>query len=385
MALDYKKRSDYWEQKRKVETTPRRRHQRKRVEVSTSVPKEMLAADGGEKVVLRAKSKYPEMTHKPERQKIQVKKRESRPKAAKRRAGFEIVPDAPPVEHDADPIRAKERRKVNQKRIERQRRVQRTNIRTVVVIIVTGIILAALLGSVVAFLRSPYFAIDDYTVKGTNYLTSSNVLSYIETDEQTSLLALDAAQLEESLLVNPWVLEATINKKIPSTLEVVIVERKPAGIVSMVNKESWLVSEDGIWLGQVIRDGESIAAVDPAGEHPDITLDESVLIVIEDISPTENTFGTPVQSEEVINAIEVLQGLDSGLREQVQTLSAPEIPLTKIITQEHVEILVGSSKDIAEKSKIALALLKEHEGKVTLIDVRSVDKPTWRGLDTELE
>ncbi|MCL2491918.1 MAG: FtsQ-type POTRA domain-containing protein [Coriobacteriia bacterium] len=385
MALDYKKKSEYWDQKRKEEIKPRRRSERKRVEVSTSVPKKVLSADEGEKVVLRAKTKYPEMTHKPERQRIQIKKRESRPVAAKRREGFEIVPDAPPVEHDVDPVRAKERRKVSQKRIERQRRIQRSNIRTVFLILIGGIILAALVGSLLAFLRSSFFAITEYSVKGTNYLTASNVLSYLKTDQRTSLLTLDASVVEESLLVNPWIKKATISKRIPSSLEITIEERVPIGIVSMVNEERWVIADDGTWLGKVIEDGEELWAIDPDAVHPRIALEPDSLIIIEDISPTPNTLGTLATSDEVLNAIEVLRGIDASLFEQVQSMSAPEIPLTKIITNEHVEILVGGAKDAYEKSKIALALLKEHEGKVTLIDVRSVDKPTWRGLDTSVE
>jgi len=383
MTLDYKKKSDYWDQKHKDQVAPRRRTERKKVEVSTSVSKKVLTSDDGEPITLRARSKYPELTRKPVHERIQIKKRGSRPQVARRRKEFEVVPDAPPVEHHSDPIRAQERRKVSQKRVERQRRVQRTNIRTVIIIIVVGIIMAFALGSLVMFLRSPYFTITNYTVKGTSYLTSTNVLSHVETDENTSLLPLNTKAVEEALLVNPWIAEVSIKKRLPSSLEITITERAPIAIVSMVNGESWVIASDGIWLGKVSATENEMRAIDPSGEQTAVSINKEKLVTIEDISPVENFYGSLAQSDEVTNAIEVLNGLDAQLRDQVQTISAPEISLTKITTNEHVEILIGSSKDIKEKSRIALELLNEKKGKVTLIDVRSVAKPVYRGLDTE--
>jgi len=389
MAYDYKKKSDYWEQRRKAATTPRpprSSHTRRRVEVSTSVPKELLVDEEHAPVDLRAKSKHPGTVSKPQRQRIKVKSRNARPQQpARRSSGFEVVPDAPEVEIEIDPIRAQERRKVAQRRTERVRRAQRSNLRTVITILVIGVIAAALLGSLVAFLRSPFFAISEYNVTGTVYLTPANVLSAVKTDERTSLLALDTEAIREALLANPWIAETTLTKQLPSTLDIAIVERSPAAIVKMVNDEKWLIASDGIWLGEVRKDNDVRQAFDPAQVHPPVALDKDRLIVIEDITPMENTFGSLTSSAEVINAIEVLAAIDPMLLEQTEIISAPEISLTKIITTEHVEILIGSSRDAREKSKIALSLLREHPDKVTLINVRSIDKPTWRGLDTDTE
>jgi hypothetical protein len=151
----------------------------------------------------------------------------------------------------------------------------------------------------------------------------------------------------------------------------------------MVGLERWVIAHDGVWLGKAVVQHDTIEAIDPDAVHPQVRIEESSLIVIEDISPIENLFGSATQSAEVLNAIAVLEGIAPELKEMVSTMSAPEIPLTKIITEDHVEILIGNSQNALDKSKIALELLKEHEGAVTLIDVRSVDKPTWRGLDTE--
>jgi len=388
MALDYKKKSDYWDQKRKDATTPRPsrvRSDRRRIEVSTSVPKEILAGEDGEQVDLQPNATVTGHIDKPERHRIEIKRRNTRPAPARRREEFEVVPDAPEVELEVDPIRARERRKVAQKRTERQKRVQRSNLRTVVSILVVGILLALALGSLVAFLRSPFFAIREYNVTGTRYLTSSNVLSYVKTDERTSILPLDTDAIVEALLANPWIASATVTKHLPSTLEIAITERTPVAIVSMVNAERWLIASDGVWLGKVSTADGVEQAFDPSGAHPPVALDKDRLVSIEDITPAENTFGTLSQSAEVINAIEVIEGLEPALLAQVEIISAPEISLTKLITTDHIEILFGNSRDAREKSKIALELLRLHADKITLINVRSIDKPTWRGLDTDPE
>jgi len=383
MALDYKKKSDYWDKKHKTATAPRPRKDRKRVEVSTSVPRDLLTVDDGEQVTLRTKSRYPHLAKKPEEGIISVKKRGVRPQTVRRREDFDVTPDIPEFEHKVDPIRAKERRKVSQKKLERQKRVKRGNVRTVIAIISAGVALAFLLGSLALFLRSPFFAISSYPVSGTESLTSATVLSYVQTDEDTSLLALNKKEVEQAIAVNPWIASAKIKKELPSTLQIHIEERIPAGIVEMVNGQRWVASTDGIWLGEVIPEGDDTYAVDPSGVHPQVPIRVADLIVIEDISPAENIYGAPINLEEVLNAIEILKLVEPEFSKLIKSISSPEISRTKITTKDNIEILFGSARDGQEKSRIALAILKEHKGQVTLINVRSVDNPALRGLDIE--
>jgi cell division protein FtsQ len=56
---------------------------------------------------------------------------------------------------------------------------------------------------------------------------------------------------------------------------------------------------------------------------------------------------------------------------------------TALITVDDVEIYIGESTQLAEKDRIAREILDREKGKVVYINVRVVDRPTWRGLETD--
>jgi cell division protein FtsQ len=64
-----------------------------------------------------------------------------------------------------------------------------------------------------------------------------------------------------------------------------------------------------------------------------------------------------------------------------RAISAPTIDKTAILTNDDVEIFVGDAAQIAEKDQIARGILAREKGKVVYINVRVVERPTWRGLE----
>jgi len=76
-------------------------------------------------------------------------------------------------------------------------------------------------------------------------------------------------------------------------------------------------------------------------------------------------------------------GADHGgypMKEQLKTVSAPTIDKTALITKSDIQIMVGSAEDIAKKDRVAQKILADEQG-VVYVNVRVVDRATWRGLD----
>ena len=76
----------------------------------------------------------------------------------------------------------------------------------------------------------------------------------------------------------------------------------------------------------------------------------------------------------------MIEGISQTLRSIVGSVSAPTIDGTTLYTRDKVEIVFGSAQDASTKDALVQRILDEHRGKVVSIDVRTIDRPTWRGL-----
>jgi len=124
----------------------------------------------------------------------------------------------------------------------------------------------------------------------------------------------------------------------------------------------WVVASDGVWLG----------------ERSDA---ESATVVVRDVGGLRPVAGRRSSSKELANAIVVARGMSEELRSMTRAISAPTIDKTAILTEDDVEIFVGDADQIADKDRIAREILEREKGKVVYINVRVVDRPTWRGLE----
>jgi cell division protein FtsQ len=96
--------------------------------------------------------------------------------------------------------------------------------------------------------RSSLFAARTVDVNGASRLTVASVLRTAGLSSRTNVVALDAGAAEDRLERHPWVARASIEKHLPSTLEITIVERAP--VLAVVREgSSELLAADGTVLG----------------------------------------------------------------------------------------------------------------------------------------
>jgi cell division protein FtsQ len=77
--------------------------------------------------------------------------------------------------------------------------------------------------------------VDRIVVRGTERLSEEDVLDALSGIRGESLVRIDLDRWRQQLLGTPWVKDATLRRSLPSTLEVVIVERRPIGIGRLKN------------------------------------------------------------------------------------------------------------------------------------------------------
>ena len=90
--------------------------------------------------------------------------------------------------------------------------------------------------------------------------------------------------------------------------------------------------------------------------------------------------GSYCNNANVENALGVIDGMTTELASQVKSVAAASSESTTLTLQNGIEIAFGSSKDIRDKERVCLQLMAEHEGKISYINVRVVNKPVWRSL-----
>jgi cell division septal protein FtsQ len=88
------------------------------------------------------------------------------------------------------------------------------------------------------------FRIDRINVRGNHRLSNGEALAMLQHLRGRSVLALDLADVQRTLLSSPWVAEVSLRKTLPSTLDVVILERAPLGI-GRINGALYLVDDRG--------------------------------------------------------------------------------------------------------------------------------------------
>lgn len=255
------------------------------------------------------------------------------------------------------------KRVANVKRDERERRQREIGRRRLLVGAVAAIVLVGLVWGCVALARAPIFSVTSVDVTGTSHLTKAAILQRARIPVDTTLLRLPTGSIRANLLADPWVADLKIVRHFPHTLELRITERSPVAIVDAGGTSLWLVDGDGHWIAK--RTAET------SGTLPSIR----------DIDGLVPKAGEQSGSAELRNALAVINGISPELRRMVRTVSAPSVDRTTLILPHGVQVLVGSAEEIGKKDVVVRTILAQHKN-VVFVNVRVVNRPTYRGLDT---
>jgi cell division protein FtsQ len=299
-------------------------------------------------------------------------------------------------------------------------------------------LLVALGVAAFAVYQSPAFSVRTINVEGAQRLNGTRLTELAAVPESSTLLRLDIKGIQSRVEADPWIESVKIQRSFPSTIVLTVVERQMAIVVDVSSSKSgepdlsWLVSRDGFWLGSfetsaVSRDAtgegffeagnanaESTGADGAQGASSDAnagsqgteagqlaerlqealvpqsgpSLLEGVRINTEEIAQLPHikevsrgispVIGKPVTDEGVLNALDVVSGFSSEMLALVQFISAPDRVRTTIMLTNNVGVAFGAAEDVEAKEKVIRALLAEHEGTITYINVRIADRATYR-------
>jgi cell division protein FtsQ len=88
------------------------------------------------------------------------------------------------------------------------------------------------------------FRVNQINVRGNHRLSKGEVLALLQSLRGRSVLTVDLDDWRRALLTSPWVADASLRRTLPSTVDVVILERAPLGI-GRINGSLYLVDDRG--------------------------------------------------------------------------------------------------------------------------------------------
>ena len=249
-----------------------------------------------------------------------------------------------------------EARKVQREgRMAGQRRAARLRVAAIVGAVV--LVIAACVG----LYSSPLFTVTNVEVAGVQHITAAQVRALAQVPADATLIRFPADAVAARVAADPWVASVSVSRVFPSGMRIRVTERVPLAIVD-AGTSMWLV--DG--TGMVIAKPSASAS--------------GTLPVVRDAPGLDLKAGRRTVSEPLLNALGVLAGIGNQITSTVTAISAPTVDGATLITSDRVEIVVGQAVDLATKAELAQRILTEQKGKVVAIDVRVIDRPTWRGL-----
>ena len=251
--------------------------------------------------------------------------------------------------------------------------------RALVVLAIVAVIAG---GAYAVLFFTPVFTITKVEVNGADHLTSEEMAVLAAVPQGTTLLTVDTAGIENSVVRDAWVQSVHVERHFPDTLEIVVTERTIAAVVDVVADNAkvtqhWAIASDGMWLMEIPDQDSELGQM----ISPQIYEDAAKVLHITDVpfglTPEVGTYCT---DGNVNNALAILDGLSTELADRIRTVSATDAQSTLLTLDDGVQIAFGTADDIRDKERICLKIMEENRGTVAYINVRVVDRPTWRAV-----
>lgn len=269
------------------------------------------------------------------------------------------------------------------RRNQQRKKKKRNRILRRVIIIFVLLIIATCVGAYSYFYFTDSFKIQDVKINGVNHLTQDEMDQLIDIPDGETLLKVDTDTIIKRLKRDAWIKDVQILPQFPSTLVINITERDIAAVVEVPSTtkdkqvRNWAISADHMWL-MPIPDINSEAA---KNINQQIYNDLNGVMHIVDVSPSVQPEISTYCTDEPVNcAIDVVRAMTTDLKSQVKNVKATDANSTNLFLNNGVEIAVGNADNIREKERVAQELLTKYDGKISYINVRNPQNPTWRSI-----
>lgn len=240
-------------------------------------------------------------------------------------------------------------------RISRRRRaVAKTKRRR----LLTGVVsVATVVGLGWVALGSPLLAVDEVKVVGGRHTTSEDVALAAGLGPDDNLLLLSTDAVAESAETLPWVRSAEVDRMLPGTVRVRIIERVPAMIVSL-GAARWTIDAHGFVL--------------------DSGAENDKLPILGGAETGDIEVGAQLMTPEIQDALKAYRSMSKKLRGKIVAVIAPSFERISFSLADGTLIRFGAAERLQAKNQVLNALLAKlaKQGRdAAYIDVRVPTSP----------
>ena len=205
---------------------------------------------------------------------------------------------------------------------------------------------------------SPLLSVRDVKLTGARHTTAEEVAAAAGLGPDDNLLLLSADHVVAAARKLPWVADAEVERRLPGTVKVKVVERKPALVVSLGTSAHWTIDARGHVLatGQAEPGLPVVGGVEVGEIRPGVKLDAPVMT-------------------EVLSA---WRSLPNKLAGDVEAIFATSLERISFTLADGTQVRYGAAERLDAKNQVLLALRKQlaEEGRLTsYIDVRVPTSP----------
>lgn len=254
---------------------------------------------------------------------------------------------------------------------------------------VPAVVAAAVAGvaalAVVALLvlsHLPVFVIQSIDAQASEHIDAETIARLAEVEEGTTLLNVDAGQIEQNVRRNPWCASVRITREFPDRLGIEVVEREVGAVVLMGSGDvAWCLGADGVWIEPVQLDTSTTRTAEDVAMARATEL--GCLLITDVPSSVSPKAGSEATDDTILAVMSYLDGFSDEFRSQISSFSAPSVDAVSCTLANGVEVSLGAPNDIGAKESVVTQILADHPNQVTYVNVRVPSSPSYRAVGAE--
>lgn len=207
------------------------------------------------------------------------------------------------------------------------------------------------------FLNSSFFALYKIEIYGNDVVLRDDIAQLSGLTIGSNLFSINTIDAKLKISMHPNVKEVDIKRKLPNTLNIHILERKPLAMVVMP-EEYALVDEEGILL-------KKVKGTETEGLNFPVI---SQINVNENKRPGDSIITSGLQA-----ALAIIKQTDDSFLANISEIIAPSEYSLTLKTKNGVKILFGEAVDIGRKLDVIEQFISQNSGVINSQSVEYID------------
>lgn len=228
----------------------------------------------------------------------------------------------------------------------------------------------------------PIFVIQHVTADAGEHVSAADIVQLAHVDEGSTLFNFNADAISQRLKKSPWIANVHIERRFPNTLHLSVEENKVDVLASIgTSNIVWCLSKKGIWIEPMSLEADDTISLK---ERVIKKAQELGALAITDLPSSVNPeAGYPATDDVLAQVSTYRQEFSSAFLSKIASFSAPSPESISLTLTSGIEVSVGRSTEVTTKEQVITKIIEKNEGKITYINARIPQKPSYRMVNSE--